>query len=219
MHAFFCYFWPCPCTVGRHWQEPGDPAPGVTRREQGSRGSTQQAQCLPPALPGSTPAHLFSSVDCLWAKPQTKHGLWRRRFHFPRAIHTYECSPFPSSVLQSCSWSLWAAEGIKPTGKAKLDGGLSNLVSGSCRLQGGLELDILKGPFQPKPFYDCKTFQWMCFCCLSNFFQQARCCPSAPSGSSRTNPSCYKMSPTLPCSFLSTVELVVKHGLVLGTIS
>jgi len=43
------------------------------------------------------------------------------------------------------------------TFKVRLDRALSNLVL--CRvslcLAGGLELDDLQGPFQPKPFYDC----------------------------------------------------------------
>ena len=40
--------------------------------------------------------------------------------------------------------------------KAGLDGALSNLVQWAVSLPiaGGLELDDLKGTFQPKPFYD-----------------------------------------------------------------
>jgi len=40
--------------------------------------------------------------------------------------------------------------------KARLDGALSNLVywEVSLLIAGGLELDDLKDPFQPKPFYD-----------------------------------------------------------------
>ena len=40
--------------------------------------------------------------------------------------------------------------------KARLDGTLSNMVKRevSLPIAGGLELDDLKGPFQPKPFYD-----------------------------------------------------------------
>jgi len=43
--------------------------------------------------------------------------------------------------------------------KARLDGSLSNLVywEMSLPIAGGLELDDLKGPFQPKPFYDSMT--------------------------------------------------------------
>ena len=40
--------------------------------------------------------------------------------------------------------------------KARLDGALSNLVWREVPLPiaGGLEIDDLKGPSQPKPFYD-----------------------------------------------------------------
>ena len=40
--------------------------------------------------------------------------------------------------------------------KARLDGALSNLIWWKMSLPtaGGLELDELEGPFQPKPFYD-----------------------------------------------------------------
>jgi len=40
--------------------------------------------------------------------------------------------------------------------KARLDGAVSTLVKSkmSLPLAEGLELDDLKGPFQPKPFYD-----------------------------------------------------------------
>ena len=40
--------------------------------------------------------------------------------------------------------------------KARLDGALSNLVyrEVSLPIAGGLQLGDLKGPFQPKPFYD-----------------------------------------------------------------
>ena len=40
--------------------------------------------------------------------------------------------------------------------KARLDGAVSNLVKSkmSLPIAEGLELDDLKGPFQPKPFYD-----------------------------------------------------------------
>jgi len=43
--------------------------------------------------------------------------------------------------------------------KARLDGALSNLGWGKASLlmTGGLELDDLQGPFQPKPFYDSMT--------------------------------------------------------------
>ena len=42
--------------------------------------------------------------------------------------------------------------------KARLDGTLSNLVQRevSLPIAGGLEILDLKGPFQPKPFYDSK---------------------------------------------------------------
>ena len=45
------------------------------------------------------------------------------------------------------------------TFKARLDGALSNLVyrEVSLPIAEGLELDGLKGPFQPKPFHDSVT--------------------------------------------------------------
>ena len=46
--------------------------------------------------------------------------------------------------------------------KASLEGALSNLVYREVFLPiaGGLKLDDLKGPFQPKPFYD-SLFDWV----------------------------------------------------------
>jgi len=38
--------------------------------------------------------------------------------------------------------------------KARQDGALSNLRDVSLPTAGGLELNDLRGPFQPKPFYD-----------------------------------------------------------------
>ena len=46
------------------------------------------------------------------------------------------------------------------TFKARLDGAVSNLAyrEGSLPIAGRLELDDLKDPFQPKPFYDCMKY-------------------------------------------------------------
>jgi len=57
----------------------------------------------------------------------------------------------------------WVTRGICSTGssslavfKARLDGAWSTLIwwKVSLPVAGGLELDDLSGPFQPKPFYD-----------------------------------------------------------------
>lgn len=120
-HAVFCYCWPCPCTgtvprpdrfpfgksvpLACTYRSLGTQLPVSPGGEQGSRGSTQKAQCLPPALARFHPS--TSALQCQSVCEQ-KHraNMQRRRIHFPTAIHPYECSPFPSSVLQRSSQSL-----------------------------------------------------------------------------------------------------------------
>ena len=66
------------------------------------------------------------------------------------------------TVMVVRHWSRFHREAVDaPTleaFKARLDGALSNLVQRELFLPvaGELELDDLKGPFQPKPFYDSK---------------------------------------------------------------
>ena len=75
----------------------------------------------------------------------------RFRLHIKKKFRTVRgvihWNRLPSEVIDTCS-----LEALKP----RLDGALGNLVWWELSLPtaGGLELDDLKGPFQPKPFYD-----------------------------------------------------------------
>ena len=69
----------------------------------------------------------------------------RKKFFTARVVRHW--NTLPREVVDALSLEIF---------KARLDGALSNLVEREMTLPiaGGLELDDLKGPFQPKPFYD-----------------------------------------------------------------
>lgn len=148
LHRHCSEAWPLPIwkesAFGMHWQKPGDPAAGVTRRGAGQQ-RQHTASPVPPSSPHQVPPqHICSpALIHLWAKTQT----WSVDEEISFFQSHSSLWMFPISKL-SCSElftvALWAAEGIKPMDKARLDGSLSNLAHWKCPcLAGSLELNGL----------------------------------------------------------------------------
>lgn len=82
--------------------------------------------------------------------------------------------------------------------QASLDGGLSNLVQWevSLSMAQGLELDDLKGPFLPQPFYDSVTCHISVLSLVSHFHRPVR---SALNFSGKLLHQGARAQPTLLC--------------------